>query len=208
MPPFPSGVVPDVVANYATLMARSSGCDPSGCAWSAIVSIQATLDHRLRVRVTRHGNYLVGPNLWLALIGEVSSRKSHPVGEAIERTKTLDVRTRLLAKDIKVTGYVKYPPAEKPKRGRLEQDPYASTDFTAYTLEPGRSVRRQAGSRTRPCFAAYPPPVFGSPGSVGAVPTRTRMLKLGDGRAHGVIPFLHGGSPTALSVVVPGCRAS
>ena len=95
VPPFPFETLPAPLATYAKLMARLSGCDPAACAWSAIMSVQAVLDHRIRVRATRHGNYLVGPNLWVAQIGDVSVRKSHPVGQAVERTKPLDRRDRI-----------------------------------------------------------------------------------------------------------------
>jgi hypothetical protein len=52
------------------------GADPCAIAWSALSACSAALDGRIRLRMKKHDTWAVPPSLWVALIGEPSTKKT------------------------------------------------------------------------------------------------------------------------------------
>jgi hypothetical protein len=76
-PPFPVDALPDVLRAYVEGRARIMGADPCALAWAALSACSAALDGRTRLRMKRHDqSWMVPPSLWVALIGEPSTKKT------------------------------------------------------------------------------------------------------------------------------------
>jgi hypothetical protein len=76
-PPFPLDALPDVLRAYVEGRARIMGADPCALAWAALSACSAALDGRTRLRMKRHDqSWMVPPSLWVALIGEPSTKKT------------------------------------------------------------------------------------------------------------------------------------
>jgi hypothetical protein len=75
-PPFPVETLPDNLRQYAETNAEFIGCDVSALAMGALGVFSGALDHRIRLKLKRQDKYYVHPNLWIALIGNVSAKKS------------------------------------------------------------------------------------------------------------------------------------
>ena len=76
-PPFPIDALPNVLRAYVEGRARIMGADPCALAWSALSAASAALDGRTRLRMKLHdASWMVPPSLWVALIGEPSTKKT------------------------------------------------------------------------------------------------------------------------------------
>jgi Protein of unknown function (DUF3987) len=81
-PPFPIDALPDVLRAYVEARARIMGADPCAIAWSALSACSAALDGRTRMRMKKQDtSWMVPPSLWVALIGEPSTKKTPIVTE-------------------------------------------------------------------------------------------------------------------------------
>lgn len=81
-PAFPSHILPSILAEYAEARGKVMGADPCALAWSALSACSAALDGRTRLKMKRHDNWVVPPNLWVALIGRSSSKKTPIISES------------------------------------------------------------------------------------------------------------------------------
>jgi hypothetical protein len=76
-PPFPIEALPGVLRAYVEGRARIMGADPCALAWAALSACSAALDGRTRLRMKLHdSSWMVPPSLWVALIGEPSTKKT------------------------------------------------------------------------------------------------------------------------------------
>lgn len=76
-PPFPIEALPGVLRAYVKGRARIMGADPCALAWAALSACSAALDGRTRLRMKLHdSSWMVPPSLWVALIGEPSTKKT------------------------------------------------------------------------------------------------------------------------------------
>jgi hypothetical protein len=76
-PPFPVEALPGVLRSYVESRARIMGADPCALAWAALSATSAALDGRTRLRMKQHdASWMVPPSLWVALIGEPSTKKT------------------------------------------------------------------------------------------------------------------------------------
>lgn len=81
-PEFPIEALPAVLRAFVEVRARVIGADPCGLAWAAISACSATLDGRLRVKMRRHDTWSVPAPIWVALVGQSSTKKTPIIREA------------------------------------------------------------------------------------------------------------------------------
>ncbi len=75
-PPFPEGLLPDVIERFALARARQMGVDPGGIAMAAITACGAVITDRIKVKVKRHERWTESARLWCMLVGNPSFKKS------------------------------------------------------------------------------------------------------------------------------------
>lgn len=80
---------PPAVAAYAADLSRRMGCDPLIPAWTMLVASAGLLPDRFKLQVKAYDvTWLESPRLWVALVGDPSSKKSPPMSavlSAVER---------------------------------------------------------------------------------------------------------------------------
>jgi hypothetical protein len=83
-PAFPIDALPPVLRAFSEDRARVIGADPWAIAWAAISAASAALDGSIRLRMKKHDSWSVPPGLWVALIGQPSTKKSPIIDAAWE----------------------------------------------------------------------------------------------------------------------------
>jgi phage/plasmid primase-like uncharacterized protein len=91
-PPFPRGVLPAIIEQFALESAAQIGTDPAGLAISALAACSAVLDDAIRLKPKQHENYMESGRIWAMLIGPPSARKSPTINRAVSRIKKMDAR--------------------------------------------------------------------------------------------------------------------
>jgi hypothetical protein len=83
-PMFPIDALPPVLRAFSEDRARVIGADPCAIAWAAISASSAALDGSIRMRMKKHDYWSVPPAIWVALIGQPSTKKSPIIDAAWE----------------------------------------------------------------------------------------------------------------------------
>lgn len=83
-PPLPLGLLPPVLEEFAVTHGRMMGADPSGLAAAALCIVCAAIPDSVKVRVKVHDEWSESARIWVALVGDPSTRKS-PILNAAER---------------------------------------------------------------------------------------------------------------------------
>ena len=81
-PAFPIEALPPVLRDFVEARARVIGADECAMAWTAISACSAALDGRLRVKMRRYDTWTVPAPIWVALVGQSSSKKTPIIREA------------------------------------------------------------------------------------------------------------------------------
>lgn len=183
-PSLPEGILPPVIEEFARTRADQMGVDPGGLALSALAVCSAAIPDKIKLQVKRHDpDWLESARLWVALIGNPSTRKTPIISTAVRPLRTIDgdmIRVYLEAtaaysamdKDTRAT-------AEKPKQTR------ALVEDT--TVESAQEVLRDNSNGVlllRDELAGW----FGSMerygGTKGAAADRSFWLEAFNGGAH------------------------
>jgi hypothetical protein len=90
-PPFPRGLLPDVIEQFAIEESELMGADPSGLAMSALTVCAAAIPDYIQIQVKRHNaSWRESARLWTALIADPSTKKSPIMLRATEPLKRID----------------------------------------------------------------------------------------------------------------------
>ncbi len=83
-PPFPLGVLPKVIEEYAIVMANHMGANASGLAMAALTVAGAAIPDRIKIQVKANDSqWKESARLWTLLIGPPSAKKSPIIRSAI-----------------------------------------------------------------------------------------------------------------------------
>ena len=94
-PALPRGLLPPVIEDFAFAKGGIMGADPGGLAGAALAVCAATLTDAIKLQVKRHDpNWLESARLWVALIGEPSTKKSPALDAAIRPLAAINAGLR------------------------------------------------------------------------------------------------------------------
>tara|TARA_R100000365_G_C2748298_1_gene79440 strand:+ start:2026 stop:3714 length:1689 start_codon:yes stop_codon:yes gene_type:complete len=92
-PALPSGLLPSVIEDFATVNARIMGADAGALAASALAVCAAAIPDPIQVQVKRHStSWTESARIWVALVGDPSAKKSPIISEASRPLKAMDTR--------------------------------------------------------------------------------------------------------------------
>lgn len=90
-PRLPSGLLPRVIEGFAHVQAELMGVDPGGLAAAALAVCAAAIPDRVRVQVKEHDeSWTESARIWVALVGDPSTKKSPMIAQATKPLKRLD----------------------------------------------------------------------------------------------------------------------
>ncbi len=90
-PELPRGILPAVIEDYAFSVAQQMGTDPAGLAFSALVCAAAVIPDWIRLQVKSTNKYwLESARLWVALVGDVSARKSAMITHSMRPIRKIE----------------------------------------------------------------------------------------------------------------------
>lgn len=89
-PALPSGLLPPIIERWARVNADHMGCDPAGLAMAALATCAAAIPDQVRVRVKKYGDWVESARIWVALVGEPSTKKSPILSVATRPLRHLD----------------------------------------------------------------------------------------------------------------------
>lgn len=90
-PILPGGVLPAVIEEFARVQGEMMGVDPGGLAMAALAVCAAALPDSIKVQVKQHDpNWTESARLWVALIGDPSTKKSPILTQAARPLARLD----------------------------------------------------------------------------------------------------------------------
>ena len=89
-PPLPADLLPAPIASFATEQGKLMGADPAGLALGALAVCAAAVPDKIKIKVKRHDRWMESTRLWVALVGEMSSKKSPILREAERPLRTVD----------------------------------------------------------------------------------------------------------------------
>lgn len=90
-PPLPTGLLPPVIEEFARVQGELMGVDPGGLAAAALAVCAAAVPDFIKLRVKRHDpHWLESARLWVAPIGDPSTKKSPLISAAAAPLKRLD----------------------------------------------------------------------------------------------------------------------
>jgi hypothetical protein len=90
-PPLPAGLLPPVIEEFARAQGELMGVDPGGLAAAALAVCAAAIPDSIKLKVKRHDpHWLESARLWVAPIGDPSTKKSPLISAAAAPLKRLD----------------------------------------------------------------------------------------------------------------------
>jgi len=81
-PALPTGLLPATIEAFALEQGALMGADPPGLAMAALVVCAAAVPDRIKLKVMRHARWMESTRLWVAIVGDPSSKKSPIINEA------------------------------------------------------------------------------------------------------------------------------
>lgn len=92
-PPLPDMLLPDVIADFATIQADLMGADPAGMAMAALAACAAAIPDSIEIRPKEHDpSWTESARIWVALVGLPSTMKSPMINAATRPLKAIDAR--------------------------------------------------------------------------------------------------------------------
>ncbi len=90
-PPLPPDVLPDVIADFATILADTMGADPAGLAMAALAVCGAAIPDAIAIQPKEHDrSWLESGRLWVGLVGLPSTMKSPMLSAAVRPLRRID----------------------------------------------------------------------------------------------------------------------
>jgi hypothetical protein len=114
-PPLPTGLLPEVIEQFAFAQAELMGCDPAGIAMGALTVCAAAIPDEIKLQVKRYDpRWVESTRLWTGLVGLPSTMKSPIMLRAIEPLNRID--KRLTARYMEaMASYEKLSPEDRKK---------------------------------------------------------------------------------------------
>jgi hypothetical protein len=92
-PELPSGLLPDAIENFARTETTMMGADVAGLAMAALAVCAAAIPDSVKLQVKRHSeSWTESARLWVALIGDPSTKKSPILRQAVWPLARIDAR--------------------------------------------------------------------------------------------------------------------
>ncbi|HET8731353.1 MAG TPA: DUF3987 domain-containing protein, partial [Moraxellaceae bacterium] len=92
-PALPLDVLPDAFVPYVRDQADLTGCDPAIIALGALVAAAACITDGVRLQPKRHDpTWTESARLWVAFVGDPSTKKSPAISKAVRHVKRIDHR--------------------------------------------------------------------------------------------------------------------
>lgn len=90
-PELPTGLLPDVIEEFARTKAKLMGADPAGLAIAALCCCGAAIpDSVIKIKPKRHEHWTESARIWVSVIGDVSTMKSPIISAAARPLKHID----------------------------------------------------------------------------------------------------------------------
>jgi hypothetical protein len=90
-PPLPADLLPEVIADFASIQADLMGADPAGLAMAALATCAAAIPDRIEIRPKEHDpSWTEAARIWVALAGLPSTMKSPMIAAATRPLKAID----------------------------------------------------------------------------------------------------------------------
>lgn len=90
-PPLPAGLLPSILEDYARAQGELMGADPGGVAAAALAVCAAAIPDTLKIQVKAHDTqWRESARIWVALVGEPSTKKSPIISAVTEPLKAID----------------------------------------------------------------------------------------------------------------------
>jgi len=89
-PRLPHGLLPSVIEDFAFEQGEAMGVDPAGLAVSALGVCAAAIPDHIQLRVKRYGGWVESARLWVALVGDPSTKKTPILRQVIRPLKRID----------------------------------------------------------------------------------------------------------------------
>jgi hypothetical protein len=135
-PALPMGLLPKVIEDFAIIQGKQMGCDPGGLAAAALCVCCAAISDDIKVRVKRYEEWHESARVWVALVGDPSTKKS-PVLSAAERPlREID---RRLYKDF-IKRRIEYDSLKKEEKAETERPQQKRRRLEDTTIEAAQEV--------------------------------------------------------------------
>lgn len=138
-PSLPAGLLPRVIEDFARNRAEQMGVDPGGLAMAALAVCAAAIPDAINIQVKRHDpDWLESARIWVALIGNPSTKKTPIISTAARPLRTIDgemVRTYL-------RDSAAWSDLSKDKRGDVPKPPQHRAMIEDTTVESAQEVLR------------------------------------------------------------------
>lgn len=89
-PPLPTGLLPPIIEAFARTQGDLMGVDPGGLAMAALAVCAAAIPDRIVLRPKRHEDYTESARIWVAVVGNPSTKKSPLISAAAKPLKKAD----------------------------------------------------------------------------------------------------------------------
>ena len=89
-PSLPRGLLPDAIEQFAVSQSEIMGVDAGGLAAAALAVCAAAIPDNITLRVKRHDDWEESARLWVALIGNPSTKKSPIINAATRPLRSID----------------------------------------------------------------------------------------------------------------------
>lgn len=90
-PELPRGLLPKVIEDFAVIQGEQMGADPGGLAAAALCVCCAAIPDDVRLKVKRHEDWTESARIWVALVGDPSTKKSPMLSAAERPLRKLDI---------------------------------------------------------------------------------------------------------------------
>ncbi|MDP2800814.1 MAG: DUF3987 domain-containing protein [Phreatobacter sp.] len=94
VPDVPAGILPPTIERFAIGQGRVMGACTNALAMAALAALSGAVDHRMSLRLMRHGGWRGSPRLWTLLAGPPSSKKTPIINAALAPLEHLQARRR------------------------------------------------------------------------------------------------------------------
>ena len=92
-PALPRGLLPPILEQFALIQGELMGADPAGLAAAALGVCAAAIPDRVKLQVKQHdASWQESARLWIALIGDPSTKKSPILSQVVRPLARLDAR--------------------------------------------------------------------------------------------------------------------